>query len=105
LQKYFATGYFQISGWKALAESIENLLNIGGKIRLLIGDVSRENLLPQTAKFLLRLIKNPQIEARTIKPRLLHAKVFIAKTEKELRLLFGLSNVTLGGMEANIEYV
>ena len=98
-----ATGYFQISGWHALAESIENLLNVGGKIRLLIGDVSRENLLPQTAKFLLRLIKNPKIEARTIKPRLLHAKVFMAKAGKELRLLFGSSNVTFGGMEANIE--
>jgi len=41
-----ATGYFQISGWQALADSLENLLNTGGKIRLLIGDVSRENLLP-----------------------------------------------------------
>jgi len=50
-----ATGYFQISGRQALADSLENLLNTGGKIRLLIGDVSRENLLPQTAKFLLRL--------------------------------------------------
>ncbi len=39
-----ATGYFQISGWQALADSLENLLNAGGKIRLLIGDVSRESL-------------------------------------------------------------
>lgn len=98
-----ATGYFQISGWKAFAESIESLLERGRKVRLLIGDVSKEYLLPQTAKFLLRLIKHPQIEARTVKPRLLHAKLFMAKTEKELRLLFGSSNVTLGGVKANIE--
>lgn len=98
-----ATGYFQISGWKAFADSIDALLEKGGKVRLLIGDVSREYLLPQTARFLLRLIKHPQIEARTIKPRLLHAKLFMAKTDKELRLLFGSSNVTFGGVEANIE--
>jgi len=98
-----ATGYFQISGWKTFADSVEELLKKGGKVRLLIGDVSREYLLPQTARFLLHLIKNPQIEARTIKPRLLHAKVFMAKTDKELKLLFGSSNITFGGMEANIE--
>ncbi|MFH8108066.1 MAG: SNF2-related protein [Candidatus Aenigmatarchaeota archaeon] len=98
-----ATGYFQISGWRTFADSVENLLNKGGKVRLLIGNVSKENLFPETAKFLLHLIKNPQIEARTIKPRILHAKVFMAKTEKELKLLFGSSNVTLGGVEANIE--
>lgn len=51
----------------------------------------------------MRLIKNPQIETRTIKPRLLYAKVFMAKAEKELELLFGSSNITFGGMEANIE--
>ncbi len=98
-----ATGYFQISGWKAFADTISELLKRRGKIRLLIGDVSREYLLPQTAKFLLHLIKNPQIEARTIKPRLLHAKVFMAKNERELKLLYGSSNVTLGGMLENIE--
>jgi len=98
-----ATGYFQISGWKAFAEPLERLLKEGGKVRLLIGDVSREYLLPQTARFLLHLIKNPQIEAKTIKPRFLHAKVFMAKTDEELRLLFGSSNLTFGGMEANIE--
>lgn len=98
-----ATGYFQISGWKGFAVSIEDLLKKGGKVRLLIGDLSREHLLPQTAKFLLHLIKNPQISARTIKPRLLHAKVFMAKTESHLKLLFGSSNLTFGGVEANIE--
>ena len=98
-----ATGYFQISGWQSFAESIEKLLEKNGKVRLLIGDVSKEYLTPQTAKFLLRLIKNPQIEARTVKPRLLHAKLFIAKTDKELRLLFGSSNVTFGGVYGNIE--
>jgi len=79
------------------------LLEKNGKVRLLIGDVSKEYLTPQTAKFLLRLIKNPQIEARTVKPRLLHAKLFMAKTDKELRLLFGSSNVTFGGVYGNIE--
>jgi len=98
-----ATGYFQISGWQAFSEQVEKLIQKGGKVRLLVGNVSREYLLPQTAKFLLKLIKNPKIEARTTKPRLLHAKLFMAKTEKELRLLFGSSNVTFGGMEANIE--
>jgi len=98
-----ATGYFQISGWQAFSAQVEKLIKMDGKVRLLIGNISKEYLLPQTAKFLLHLIKNPQIEARTIKPRLLHAKVFMAKTEKELRLLFGSSNVTFGGMEANIE--
>ena len=98
-----ATGYFQISGWKKFAQSIDELLKRGGKVRLLIGDVSREYLLPQTARFLLHLIKNPQIEARTIKPRLLHAKVFMAKAKDQLRLLFGSSNLTIGGTEANIE--
>jgi len=98
-----ATGYFQISGWKAFAESVEKLLKRGGKVRLLIGDVSREYLLPQSARFLLHLIKNPQIEARTVKPRLLHAKLFMARTKEKLNLLFGSSNVTFGGMEANIE--
>jgi len=33
----------------------------------------------------------------------LHAKVFMAKAEKELKLLFESSNITFGGMEANIE--
>lgn len=98
-----ATGYFQISGWKAFADSVDAILKNGGKVRLLIGDVSKDYLSPQTARFLLHLIKNPQIEARTIKPRLLHAKVFIAKTEDSLRLLFGSSNITFGGIEANIE--
>ena len=98
-----ATGYFQISGWRKFADSVEKLLKKGGKVRLLIGDVSREYLPPQTAKFLLHLIKNPQIEARTIKPRLLHAKVFMAKTKDKLKLLFGSSNLTIGGTEANIE--
>uniref|UniRef100_A0A7C3Z213 Helicase n=1 Tax=candidate division WOR-3 bacterium TaxID=2052148 RepID=A0A7C3Z213_UNCW3 len=98
-----ATGYFQISGWQAFADSVDAILKNGGKVRLLIGNVSREYLLPQTARFLLHLIKNPQIEARTIKPRLLHAKVFMAKTDDKLRLLFGSSNVTFGGIEANIE--
>jgi SNF2 family DNA or RNA helicase len=98
-----ATGYFQISGWQAFSDSIDNLLKNGGKVRLLIGAVSREYLLPQTARFLLKLIKNPLIEAKTIKPRLLHAKLFMARTEKDLRLLFGSSNVTFGGLEANIE--
>jgi len=98
-----ATGYFQISGWQAFSEQVEKLIEKGGKVRILIGDVSKEYLLPQTAKLLLHLIKNPNIEARTIKPRLLHAKLFMAKTEKELRVLFGSSNVTFGGMEANIE--
>lgn len=98
-----ATGYFQISGWKAFADSVDAVLESGGKVRLLIGEVSREYLLPQTARFLLHLMKNPHIEARTIKPRLLHAKVFMAKTSEELRLLFGSSNLTFGGTEANIE--
>lgn len=98
-----ATGYFQISGWKKFADSVEELLKRGGKVRLLIGDVSREYLSPQTARFLLHLIKNPQIEARTIKPRLLHAKVFMAKTRDKLKLLFGSSDLTIGGTEANIE--
>jgi SNF2 family DNA or RNA helicase len=98
-----ATGYFQISGWEAFAEAVDAILKNGGKVRLLIGNLSRDHLLPQTARFLLHLIKNPQIEARTIKPRFLHAKVFMAKREKELRLLFGSSNVTFGGIEANIE--
>jgi SNF2 family DNA or RNA helicase len=98
-----ATGYFQISGWQAFSEQVEKLIEKGGKVRILIGNVSKEYLLPQTAKLLLSLIKNPHIEARTIKPRLLHAKLFMAKTEKELRVLFGSSNVTFGGMEANIE--
>ena len=98
-----ATGYFQISGWEAFADSVDAILESGGKVRLLIGEVSREYLLPQTARFLLHLIKNPQIEARTIKPRFLHAKVFMAKTSEELRLFFGSSNVTFGGIEANIE--
>ncbi len=53
--------------------------------------------------FLLHLIKNPQIEARTVKPRLLHAKVFMAKTQDKLKILFGSSNFTSGGIEANIE--
>ena len=94
---------FQISGWKAFADSVDAVLESGGKVRLLIGEVSREYLLPQTARFLLHLMKNPHIEARTIKPRLLHAKVFMAKTSEELRLLFGSSNLTFGGTEANIE--
>ena len=98
-----ATGYFQISGWKTFADSVNAIVKNGMKVRLLIGNTSRECLLPQTAKFLLNLIKNPQIEARTIKPRFLHAKVFIAKTEDKLRLLFGSSNITFGGTEANIE--
>jgi len=98
-----ATGYFQISGWKKFATSVDELLKKGGKVRLLIGDASREYLFPQTAKFLLHLIKNPQIEARTIKPRLLHAKVFMAKARDKLKLLFGSSNLTIGGTEANIE--
>jgi len=98
-----ATGYFQISGWEAFANSVDAILKNGGKVRLLIGNVSRDYLLPQTARFLLYLIKNPQIEARTIKPRLLHAKVFMAKSEGKLKLLFGSSNVTFGGIAANIE--
>ena len=98
-----ATGYFQISGWKKFADSVDELLKTGGKVRLLVGDVSREYLFPQTARFLLHLIKNAQIEARTIKPRLLHAKVFMAKTRDKLKLLFGSSNLTIGGTEANIE--
>jgi len=98
-----ATGYFQISGWKKFAISVDELLKKGGKVRLLIGDVSREYLFPQTARFLLHLIKNPQIEARTIKPRLFHAKVFMAKARDKLKLLFGSSNLTIGGTEANIE--
>ncbi|HDH43833.1 MAG TPA: hypothetical protein ENG66_00260, partial [Thermococcus sp.] len=98
-----ATGYFQISGWKKFADSVEELLKRKGKVRLLIGDVSKEYLSPQAARFLLHLIKNPQIEARTIKPRLLHAKVFMAKTRDTLKLLFGSSNLTIGGTEANIE--
>ena len=55
-----ATGYFQISGWKKFAQSVDELLKRGGKVRLLIGDISREYLFPQTARFLLHLIKNPQ---------------------------------------------
>jgi len=98
-----ATGYFQISGWQAFAHSVDAILKNSGKVRLLIGNVSREYLLPETARFLLHLIKNSQIEARTIKPRFLHAKVFMAKTEGKLKLLFGSSNVTFGGIEANIE--
>jgi len=98
-----ATGYFQISGWKKFAQSVDELLKRGGKVRLLIGDISREYLFPQTARFLLHLIKNPQIEAKTIKPRLFHAKVFMAKTSDRLKLLFGSSNLTIGGTEANIE--
>jgi SNF2 family DNA or RNA helicase/DNA-directed RNA polymerase subunit H (RpoH/RPB5) len=98
-----ATGYFQISGWQAFSEQVKKLIEKGGKVRILIGDLSKEYLLPQTARFLLSLIKNPYIEARTIKPRLLHAKLFMAKAEKELKVLFGSSNVTFGGMEANIE--
>lgn len=98
-----ATGYFQISGWKTFADSVNAIVKDGMKVRLLIGNTSREYLFPQTARFLLNLIKNPQIEARTIKPRFLHAKVFMAKTEDKLRLLFGSSNITFGGIEANIE--
>jgi len=74
-----ATGYFQISGWKKFANSVEELLKTGGKVRLLIGDVSREYLSPQTARFLLHLIKNPQIEARTIKPRGLKCTPFFGQ--------------------------
>jgi len=32
-----ATGYFQISGWKKFATSVDELLKKGGKVRLLIG--------------------------------------------------------------------
>jgi SNF2 family DNA or RNA helicase len=98
-----ATGYFQISGWQTFSEQVEKLIKSGGKVRLLIGNVSKEYLTPQTANFLLRLIKNPQIEARTLKPRLLHAKLFLAKGKDKLKLLLGSSNVTFGGMESNIE--
>jgi SNF2 family DNA or RNA helicase len=98
-----ATGYFQISGWQAFSDQVETLIEKGGKVRLLIGNISKDYLTPQTANFLLRLIKNPKIEARTVKPRLLHAKLFLAKGNSKLKVLLGSSNVTLGGMEANIE--
>jgi len=44
-----ATGYFQISGWKKFAQSVDELLKKGGKVKLLIGDVSREYL-PSNSK-------------------------------------------------------
>ena len=34
-----ATGYFQISGWKKFADSVDELLKRGGKVRLLIGNI------------------------------------------------------------------
>ena len=99
-----ATGYFQISGWKKFADSVDELLKRGGKVRLLIGNIPHFCYLPpSTAKLFLYFIEHPHIEMRTIKPRMLHAKVFISKTQNELRLLFGSSNVTLGGVESNIE--
>ena len=99
-----ATGYFQISGWKRFADSVEELLKRGGRVRLVIGNIPHFCYLPPTtAKLLLYFIEHPQIEIRTIKPRMLHAKVFLSKTQNELRLLFGSSNVTLGGVETNIE--
>jgi hypothetical protein len=65
-----------------ISEQVEKLIGNGRKVRILIGNVSKEYLLPLTAKLLLSLIKNPHIEARTIKPRLLPAKLFMARMKK-----------------------
>ena len=98
-----ATGYFSLTGWELFAQSIEDLLNRGGNIRLIIGAVSRDELSIDTARLLLRLIKNPKIQARTIKPRRLHSKLFIAGNDRRVSILFGSSNITYGGLIQNIE--
>lgn len=98
-----ATGYFNISGWELFAQRVEKLVERGGSVRLIIGNVSKEELSEATAKLLFRLIENPKIQARTVKPRRLHSKLFLAGNKKRVSILFGSSNVTYGGLVDNIE--
>lgn len=85
-----ATGYFQIYGWQAFAESVEKLLNRGGKVRLLIGDVSRENLLPHTARFLLHLIKKSSNRCKNNKAKTSACKGFYGKNRERIKTPFWL---------------
>lgn len=98
-----ATGYFHVSGYQLVADNIESLAERNRPVRVLLGNLHRDELSRSTARLLLRLIENPKIQVRTIKPRRLHAKLFITGDRWTRRILFGSSNLTRGGLIENVE--
>jgi len=99
-----AVGYFHISGYERIGQEVQRLLERGGKVRVLLGNLRREELTRSTARLLLHLIELPPVEVRTIKPRRLHAKLFLARgSDGIVHILLGSSNLTRGGLIENVE--
>lgn len=99
-----AVGYFQISGYSQIEEEVQRLLERGGKVRVILGNLRRDELSRATARLLLHLIEMSFVAVRTIKPRCLHTKLFLAQgSDGIVRILLGSSNLTKGGLLENIE--
>lgn len=99
-----AVGYFHISGYSKIEEEVQQLLERGGKVRVILGNLRRDELTRSTARLLLHLIEMSSVEVRTIKPRRLHTKLFLAQGSDGIaRILLGSSNLTKGGLLENIE--
>ena len=94
--------YLSPSGFKALEHELERFLNSGASLSI----ISSEEITRTDAQFLLRLAeKYPQVQARVYPTELtfMHSKVYLLEEDTKAHVLVGSSNLTLGGLETNIE--
>ncbi|MBL7208765.1 MAG: hypothetical protein ISS52_01580 [Dehalococcoidia bacterium] len=94
--------YFSPSGFKPIEHELEHFLSKGGSLSL----ISSEQITRTDADFLLQLAERySQIQAKVYPAELtfMHRKVYLLEEADRSHVLVGSSNLTLGGLETNIE--
>lgn len=94
--------YLNPSGFKTIEDELEHFLNKGASFSI----ISSEKISKTDAEFLLRLAdRYPQIQANIYPTKLtfMHSKVYLLEEDDKAHVLAGSSNLTLGGLETNIE--
>ena len=99
---YICVAYFSPSGFASIENELEHFLNKGASLSI----VSSEEVSKAEAEFLLQLAeRHPQIQGRVYPTELtfMHSKVYLLEEDDKAHVLIGSSNLTLGGLETNIE--
>lgn len=94
--------YLSPSGFDAIETELEHFLDRGSILSI----VTSEEISKTDAQFLLRLVKRyPQIRAKVYPTQrtFMHSKVYLLEEDDKAHVLVGSSNLTLGGLETNIE--
>lgn len=107
---YIATGYLFKSGISELNNIISPIINIGGKIDLIVGSLQNyfnetiiESMDYETAKYLKRLLNLALISLSTYTETFYHGKFYKLKGSKYTCIIIGSSNVSKSGLNGNSE--